>query len=385
MNFVNDVEAAPGSDKSASKSIRIRPELRAAQVGRARRMVPATTLYFNEKYDLGQTELPKSFHKVTLLQCLRILASSDAEVLEVPEPLWLRFAFKNFLMLSVWKLFGFFSSNKRIAVTYAIENNGLDNLISPRRRVSPGVKRLFGVAAGTAMRLTLDRIAFGSTASKDLYHSLPGVRGISCQLIEELPAMDTDVRHRGQSRNNEQRAIFIGELDDRKGVIELMTAWPSVESSIPGAVLTLVGDGKYGAAVQQWCEERPQSRSYRGFVQHDQTGELLFDSDVLVAPSRRAGRWREQIGLPIVEALSFGLTVVTTDETGLAAWLRDHGHTVIPEPDVKPALADAMARALNAPLRREDVFLSLPVIPGRIAADSWLHTFEVSDAIEDGK
>lgn len=370
---------------SSYSSIRIRPELRAAQVERARRMTPALTLYFDEKYDLGKTVIPSSFRKVSLFQCIRILASTEADVLEIPEPLWLRFAAKNLLLSGAWKLFGLMGRRRRISVSYAIENNELRNLISPTGACHPLVERAARAAAGLFVRFTVDRFVFGSAASRDLYHSLDGVSKIQHRLIEELPARSTRPVPLDSTAESRLRAIFIGELDDRKGILDLTEAWTSVERAVPQASLTVVGGGKYAAAVSQWCAEMPDTRTYAGFVQHDETARIISASDVLVAPSRRAGRWREQIGLPIVEGLSAGVTVVTTDETGLATWLRDNGHVVISEKSVKRDLPAAIIGALKTPLGREAVLATLPEIPGRVASDSWLHTLVLSTPSEERK
>ncbi len=160
----------------------------------------------------------------------------------------------------------------------------------------------------------------------------------------------------------EAKALFVGELDDRKGILDVMSAWPSVEDAMPEAVLTVVGGGQYAELVQRWCAERPGTRVFCGFLSHEDTGRHFTDAAVLLAPSRRSGRWREQIGLPVVEALSAGLTVVTTDETGLAHWLLGEGHTVLPEKELGSQLGVAITDALRSPISRDKVLESLPSI-----------------------
>jgi glycosyltransferase involved in cell wall biosynthesis len=358
-------------------SIRIRPELRAEHVIAAPRMTPALTLYFDEKYDLGTTPIPRSFRRVSMFRCLYILVRSDAAVLEVPEPLWLRFAAKNLMLLAVWKISGLVRLRRRVSVTYAIENNDLGRLLWPSGKSYPLIEKCARVGAGALIRLTLDRIAFGSAASRDLYLSFTGVHGVPHNLIEELPGRQDAASFAGYPAKSRARAIFLGVLDDRKGVLELMKAWPAVERAVPDAVVTVVGNGKHAEAVSSWCSELPGSRIFAGFVQNKDVLPLLAESDVVVAPSRRAGRWREQIGLPIIEGLSVGLTVVTTDETGLADWLRERGHVVIPESSVQCDLAAELISALRSPLHREDVLAALPDLPGRIVADAWLHAVSV--------
>jgi glycosyltransferase involved in cell wall biosynthesis len=363
------------SDELAEYShIRIRPELRAEHVKRAHDMHPALMLYLDEKYDLGTTAIPHSFQKVGFFECLRIVALSEAAILEVPEPLWLRFAPKNFLILLVWKTSGLVKGRRKVAVTYAIENNDLNRLIWPSGKLPFFVVRMFCLIFGLFVRKTIDRIAFGSASSRDLYLSLDYVKNIPHKLIEELPGRPAVPASLDDPAVNGLNAIFVGMLDDRKGVLDLMDAWPTVERNLPEAVLTIVGDGKYAEAVSEWCGNFPLSRRFAGFVQHHESLRLLSQANVIIAPSRRFGRWREQIGLPIIEGLSAGLTVVTTDETGLASWLRTAGHIVISESSLETSLSAEIVRALRSPLKREDVIASLPEIQGRLVADSWLHS-----------
>ncbi len=68
-----------------------------------------------------------------------------------------------------------------------------------------------------------------------------------------------------------------------------------------------------------------------------------------------------------------GLTVVTTTETGLAPWLRAHGHHVLTAPPSPDALAKALVDALAQPLPRAQVLASLPAVSARLEADRWLH------------
>lgn len=363
--------------------IRVRPELRATQVLETTDMMPALTLYLDEKYDLGSTKIPQDCVRVSFGECLRRIATSNARLLDVPEPLWMRFAPKNILLMAVWKSSGVVLSKRREIVTYAIENNTIENLLLPSRKIPKAFVRLFMFLYGLTIYTLIDRIAFGSLAAQRLYSSLGFVEKVESILIEELPIPNLGAAQ-VSDRIEGRQALFVGALDDRKGILDLMAAWGDVESIVKDARIKIIGDGKHSAVVSEWCLERPRNRCYLGFIQHTEVGAQMIAGDVLVAPSRRDGRWREQIGLPIAEALSLGLTVVTTDETGLAQWLADNGHQVIPEASVSTALASSVVHALQQTLPPSSVINSLPPVAGRIAADHWLH-FGHGDTNTSGK
>ncbi|QGG40032.1 glycosyltransferase [Aeromicrobium yanjiei] len=360
---------------SAASSIRVLPELRSIQVERAEVLTPALHLYFAENYDLSRTSVPKSFRRVGLIGAVAVLARSRAVTLELPEPLWLREFPRTATMALVWRLRGLLSASRREVVMYAIENNDLETLVGKRSRVAH-------VLVVTALRIFIshfvDRIAFGSPSAASAYSALISgdvdgdggvVESTKYAQFTELPAPRNSIDLDTSSTD----AIFVGELSVRKGMEHLMAAWELVERQSPGARLRVVGTGPLTEKVVAWCSASPQTRHYMGFVEHGALDAHIEQCAVLVAPSRRAGRWREQIGLPIVEGLASGLTIVTSRDTGLAAWLEAQGHQVIRSDYQVVELAGALLEALGSPIPKKTVIGSLPLEPQRIRADRWLH------------
>jgi len=364
--LTNDSSKATGQ----LKSIRVLPELRAVQVERAAHMTPARTIFLGEKYDLGTTLLPPSMKRLTPIRTAMSLFFARETVLELPEPLWLRFLPKAVFFSLAWRAGGILLNRSRQTVTYAIENNDLDALLFGRRKPQVLVSKILRLALRSFISLSFDRIAFGSAGACESYESL----GLSPKVItcrwDELPAANPMPPARPRSSG----AIFVGRLEERKGIEHLISAWSEVEKNLPNASLTIVGGGDLESVVDAWSQERPKSRAWAGEIEHRGVSELINKYTVLVAPSIRWGRWREQIGLPIGEGLQNGLTVVTTDETGLANWLKSNGHHVVPVERVSSDLAEVITRAVSLPLSNNAVRDSLPSVPGRIAADRWLHT-----------
>jgi glycosyltransferase involved in cell wall biosynthesis len=358
----------------STSHIRILPELRAVQVERSYSMWPCLNFYFDVKYDLGATQVPENFRRVSIWSAAKALLTADAEVLEVPEPLWLRFLPRNAVLLAAWRAGGIVRRRRRYVVTYAIENNDLSSLLTGRRRPPRLVTVVVARVLGLFVSAAFDRIAFGSEGARSSYDALKLSSGVSVNVVPELPS----TAEAPDQSLLDVAAIYVGRLERRKGIETLMLAWPDVERAIPAAKLTVVGDGPLESNVLRWSEERPASRRVLGFVEHRDVGALVAQHRIAVAPSIREGRWREQIGLPIVEALSRGLTIVTTNETGLADWLSSHGHRVIHSECDSSALSNAMIDALMAPLERSEAQAALPDIPGRISADRWMHSIAVA-------
>lgn len=349
------------------RSIRIVPELRAVHVGRHRDGKPADLLYLDTNYDLSGTELAPGIRRTTLLGALGRFLATDASTLEVPEPLWMRFWPEHVLLAVGFKLAGAVRGRRHRVVTYAMENNDLGILVGGRRALPSWVVSAVGLLIGAVARLTLDRIRFATPAACAAYARLPFIRSVEHSVGLELPAPSAI-----PSAAEPGRCLFLGVLEARKGVEVLATAWETVEACRPDASLSIIGPGPEYARLRRWASERPASRRVLGRLPHHVANEELGRASVLVAPSVPDGRWREQVGLPVKEALAAGLTVVTTDQTGLAPWLAEHGHRVV-QPGDPVLLADALVAALDAPLSREVVRADLPEQDGRLVADAWLH------------
>jgi glycosyltransferase involved in cell wall biosynthesis len=344
------------------------PELRATQVEQSFLMSPAQTLYFRTNFDLTGTSIPESFVQVNALSAARFLVRSEAEVLELPEPLWVRFLPINFGLAIAWRLSGFARLRNRRARTYAIENNDPTVVIFGRKIPPRTVAWLGLVAVGLVFRFLYERVAFGTQGAANAYGRLPFARGVPSAVIPALPSASAQA---SAARSN--AVVFVGHLDTRKGVRRLLNCWPRIESISPEAVLTIIGDGPLRDEVQAWTDLRPHTRRYLGSLPHSDSVATISGAQVLVAPSVRDGRWREQVGLPIVEGLACGLTIVTSDDTGLSDWLRSNGHFVYSNSDGDEALTRAVTNAIKNPIDQQVVFDSLPSHNGRIEADNWLH------------
>lgn len=350
--------------------IRILPELRSAQIERGFVTTPCRVLYFGKNFDLGATKIPSNYERVNLWRACLALFSSRTTVLETAEPLWVRFLPTNMALIAAWKLGGLVRRTRRFTVCFAIENNDVDDVLFGQVRASSGLRRFARTLLSFWIKRTFDRIAFGTDGAEQTYGSLALDSRTSTQVWVDLPARQQVMLPGSDGAN----AIFVGQLEARKGLYELMAQWPSVEANIASAKLTIVGDGELNDVVRSWCDVVPSRRIMIGRLEHSLVLGVIAKNSVLVAPSIRSGRWREQIGLPIVEALSLGLTIVTTDETGLAPWLAEQGHTVLSAETLAETLATSVSAALAEPLDRNRVLSSLPAVAERIRSDVWIHS-----------
>jgi glycosyltransferase involved in cell wall biosynthesis len=138
---------------------------------------------------------------------------------------------------------------------------------------------------------------------------------------------------------------FFGRFDVRKGVLDLLEAWPSVAASSPNAQLVIVGRGDLEETVQSRARtlERATFVGYR-----DDVPSLLQRCDIVVVPSH----W-EGFGLIAAEALAAGKPVVAANASSLPEIIRDDQEGLLVPPAQPGALAEAILRLCHdAALRK---------------------------------
>jgi colanic acid/amylovoran biosynthesis glycosyltransferase len=143
------------------------------------------------------------------------------------------------------------------------------------------------------------------------------------------------------------RLLFVGRLHEGKGADLAVRALARVRREIPGATLTVVGDGPERERVSALVAGAglEDAVALRGALPHDAVARELARADVLVAPSRTLADGQAE-GLPVVprEALAAGLEIVATRVGGMAeAFPPERRSELVAEGD-----ADALAERLLA-------------------------------------
>ena len=355
--------------------IRFYPEARTAHLERAVGMAPAMTLYLHRRGDFDETlaDQRPDFQQVRFIKLLARLVSAPPRVLEVPEPMWFRYAPLVIIVLWVLRLFRPGSARKTRVVTYVIENSPIERRPRPLARFP---RRIWLIAARILVALQvrhLDRVVFGTAGAREALMaavSEPQQRRLASvsRTVEAIPAVCECTRNAPTERDRDS-VLFLGALEHRKGVDVLLQAWPSVRELVPTGRLTIAGDGPMDELVTGATREDP-SITYMQGAPRSQIHEMLRSAQVVVLLSQPAGRWREQVGLPIIEGVAHGCKIVTTEETGMAQWLRSQAQSVIPAPTDPSVAARAIVDALQDPNGGSEYHL--PRVDGRLEADAWL-------------
>jgi len=146
---------------------------------------------------------------------------------------------------------------------------------------------------------------------------------------------------------NKRSLLYLGRMDQVKGVDTLLKAMPEVIKQIPNAILTLAGNGPY----INFCEALSKnlgldnSVDFLGYRNYEDVAELLKESTIVVVPSI----WPEAFGLVNVEAMSVGRPVVACRVGGIPEIITDGETGLLINPSDPKALADALIKLLKDP------------------------------------
>ena len=205
---------------------------------------------------------------------------------------------------------------------------------------------------------------------------------ISSERIHVVPlAYDTQVHYVDKQPEllcemgiNGPYILYLGVLDFRKGIVNILDAFEIVKSKNKDIKLVLAGELN---PVVTPVIERLKGYKYiddvilTGFVNDEQKRALLSSAEVFLFPSEYEG-----FGLPVLEAMACGSPVITTNVSSLP---EVGGEAVMYIPPRHPeALADAIEKMFYSDiLRKEYIDKGFE----RIKQFSWDKTAEMTEEI----
>lgn len=160
---------------------------------------------------------------------------------------------------------------------------------------------------------------------------------------------------------------FVGRIEPRKGVLDLIAAAPAIRAGAPGAQVVIVGDDPWGAFPDYLAQVRMAADVVHVPWQDNAAG-LMRHLDVLVAPSHQ-----EPFGTVLSEAMAVGTPVVATRVGGLAEVVDDGVTGRLVEPGEPDLLAAAVLEVLG---RREEMGAAALKAARRFGADAYADRVE---------
>jgi glycosyltransferase involved in cell wall biosynthesis len=161
----------------------------------------------------------------------------------------------------------------------------------------------------------------------------------------------------------------VGRLEEQKGHVYMLDAWPSVLAEFPDARLLLVGDGSLRGALERRARDLGVAPSvlFAGF--RPDVPRVLDALDVLALPSLYEG-----MPLTVIEASAMAKPVVATAVDGTPEVIREGRTGRLVPPRVPAALSRALRAVLRDPAAAHEM--------GRAGRDFVLDRFDLRRQVE---
>lgn len=144
--------------------------------------------------------------------------------------------------------------------------------------------------------------------------------------------------------------LAVGRLVPEKGFDFLISAWKAIHVSFPDWRLRIVGDGPDLASLEKLSQNLRIDNSIELLPATSDVAQHYRDASIYCLSSRFEG-----FGMVLVEALSFGVPIVSFDcEVGPAVILKGTGSRLVPPEDVY-ALSKALLELIGDPGERQKI------------------------------
>lgn len=122
------------------------------------------------------------------------------------------------------------------------------------------------------------------------------------------------IEKRQNSNSEGNYILFVGRLVSEKGILTLLKAFQNISKQYPNEKLWIVGDGNQIDEFQKYTENNKlQNILFLGNKSREELQEIYANCKFSVVPSE----YLEAYGNVILESLSFGKTVITSDLVGI--------------------------------------------------------------------
>src|SRR6267143_1402175 len=151
-------------------------------------------------------------------------------------------------------------------------------------------------------------------------------------------------------RDDSVNILFVGRLEKRKGLGDLLRAYRSIIDRVPRSRLIIVGDGPLRGRVESFISRhRLPNVVLAGYVPESVKPRYYNSADIFCAPATGA----ESFGIVLLEALASGLPVVATEVPGYMSVLEPGKDSVTVAPkNWRELAASLVILARDEDLRR---------------------------------
>tara|TARA_B100000378_G_scaffold206253_1_gene169517 strand:+ start:20798 stop:21916 length:1119 start_codon:yes stop_codon:yes gene_type:complete len=140
--------------------------------------------------------------------------------------------------------------------------------------------------------------------------------------------------------------LFLGYLGDRKGIFDLITVIDENKDLLRGKFKLIVGGNGDAEKLNNILKDKQlfDLVEYKGWISGELKSRLLLNSDVYILPS-----YNEGLPLSILEAMSYGNAIISTNVGGIAEVVKPSINGFIIEPGNYLQINETIISFLNYP------------------------------------
>lgn len=146
--------------------------------------------------------------------------------------------------------------------------------------------------------------------------------------------------------------LFIGRLEERKGLIYLLRAYKDLQRKFKNLRLIVIGEGSLKEECQEWVKNnRLKEVIFEGKVEGKKIASYYTTSDIFCAPAI----FGESFGIVLLEAMATGVPVVAFANQGYKRVLRGKGREFLVKPKDWKGLSEKIAILIMNQEKKEEM------------------------------
>ena len=149
--------------------------------------------------------------------------------------------------------------------------------------------------------------------------------------------------------SNQRVILFVGRLNEQKGIEYLIKSMAKIKESIPNAKILIIGEGNYRQHLEKITNEIgvAENTSFLGPIQNKSLPDYYSLADVFVLPASTTKTGTESFGLVLAEAMSCGTCVIGSSSGGIKDIIKNGKNGLIFEEKNHEDLAEKIINVLK--------------------------------------
>ena len=233
---------------------------------------------------------------------------------------------------------------KFFGIPYVVTVHGgdIDKMAAKSERIAEYTRKVLqGADAVITVGERLKQDVIGKFGVKEEHVHVMSM-GVDASIFKPMPK--EEMRKELNIPESEKLLLYVGNMIEAKGVLDLVDAFNIVQKDHPDAALHLIGSSKDENFMGRLSEQLQNVRiTHQEPLPQKEIAKWIAAADVFVLPSHHEG-----FGLVALEAMAVGTTVVGSDVGGLS-FLLDNEAGILVEPKNPESLAAGLKLALEEP------------------------------------